>query len=123
MSKKQQQPVLRERVIVFEHDGYNCDILPVTDRNESRILAGDMSIPVEDVTTWISPHGRVYVLRAPQWYINETKHLAAVEMSTVIHQAVQYQRPGAASRSDIPFLRFLPWILVAALAVMWVIKP
>lgn len=120
--KKSDIPVIRERVVVLENDGQGIEILTVTSKDDERILAGDMAIPIQDVDTRISPHGRVFVLNAPTKYVDETKHLASLEMSTVIRQAVNYQRPGVASKPDSPIMKLLPWILAALMLLLWVIK-
>lgn len=123
MGKQATVSPIRERLIVLQHEGMNCDVLPVRDVDDNRILAGngEFSVPLKDVRQFISPEGRVYVLAAPDWYIDETRHLAEVEMSAVIKQAVAYQRPGSALKSGGGFLRFLPWILAVAAILLVII--
>jgi hypothetical protein len=107
---------LRERVIVLAHEGHSAEILEVVDIDHARILAGPdhqrRSIPIADVREYIAPEGRVWVLHAPDWYVQETKHLASVEMSRVIQAAVNYQRPGAASPKKNRWAILLPILLI-----------
>lgn len=110
-------------MVVLEHDHRTASILPVAHVNHERILAGDCSVPREDAREYITPEGILYVVNAPEWYIQETRHLATVEMSNVIRQTVNYQRPGAATPTGSPFLKILPWLVAAALAILWAVKP
>lgn len=115
---------IRERVVVLENDTRSADILPVIDANAERVVAGkqEMSIPLKDMKEFITPEGRLYVLSAPEWYVDETRRLAELEMSTVIGQAVNYQRPGVAAPKGNPFLKILPWILAAAMLLLYFMK-
>ncbi len=121
-NKKPSSPPIRERVILLEHDGHSVEILPALEVNHERILTPGHVIPYEDVTEYISPEGRVYVVHAPEVYLQETKHLAMVEMSTVIRQTVNFQRPGAATRPEGNFLKILPWLLAGASLLMLILK-
>ncbi|SDW82266.1 hypothetical protein SAMN04489725_11617 [Alicyclobacillus hesperidum] len=123
MAKKEQSPI-RERLVILEHDGMTCDILPVRDVGHDRILAGsgEVSVPMKDVKQFISPEGRVYVAHVPEWYINESKHLAEVEMATVINQAVNYQKPGTVTSRPSNFLLWFPWILAVFAIIFAILK-
>lgn len=124
--RKEQTPILRERVVIIDAETPECEILPVLDINEERILAagmdGNRSIPFVDAVQKISPEGKVYVLYASDQYVQETKHLAMVERNTVIREAVNYQRPGTVERKTPGLLRFLPWSLVGLVLILWVTK-
>lgn len=111
-----------ERVVILEQNGISADILPVIDIDAERVATPKQNIPIEDLKEYITPEGRLFVLHAPEWYIQETKHLARVEMSHVISQMVQFQKPGAAKRDSGVFLKILPWIVAALFLVMFFIK-
>ncbi len=124
MRKAQEaMPAVRERLVMLEHEHRTASIFPVAHVNHERIMAGDLSVPREDAREYISPEGIVFVVNAPEWYVQETRHLATVEMSNVIRQTVNYQRPGAATPTGSPFLKILPWLVAAALAILWAVKP
>lgn len=115
---------IRERLILLNQDEATCDILPVRSFDNERILAGDSdySVPIKDVKQFISPVGRVFIVNAPDWYVNEAKHLAEVEQATVIAQAVNYQKPGSVSAKSGGLMAFLPWILMALAIVFALLK-
>ena len=123
MRKKQPaiSPIV-ERVVILEKDGVSADIVPVLEIDSERIATPEHNIPVEDVKEFITPEGRLFVLNAPEWYVQETKHLARVEMTHVINQMVQFQKPGAAKRDAGLFLKLLPWVIAALILVMFVLK-
>lgn len=119
VKKRELVSPIKERLVILEHDGSRAEVLPVAEVNEDRILAGEYSVPIEDVKQFISPEGRVYVLSAPDWYVNESRHLQAVEMSTVIKQSVAYQRPGTQQHgSGAAGLKWVAWVLVGVVAVI-----
>ena len=108
--------------MILEKDGVSADIVPVLEIDAERIATPDHNIPIEDVKEYITPEGRLFVLHAPEWYVQETKHLARVEMSHVISQMVNFQKPGAAKRDPGLFLKLLPWIAAAFALVMFIMK-
>ena len=124
MLRKRQPEVspIVERVVILEKDGVSADIVPVLEIDAERIATPDHNIPIEDVKEYITPEGRLFVLHAPEWYVQETKHLARVEMSHVISQMVNFQKPGAAKRDPGLFLKLLPWIAAALALVMFIMK-
>lgn len=115
----ERRQIVKDRVVILEHDGRMAEILTVEDINEERILIPGYSIPWQDTKEYISPEGRVFVVNAPEDYIKETKHLASVEMSTVIKHAVQYERM---KPEKVEFSKFMPWIVVLLMAFMLVVK-
>ncbi len=124
MLKKKNEgiPQIHERVVVLEKDGYSADILPVIAIDHERIATADHSIPLEDVREYITPEGRIFVLHAPEWYVQETKHLARVEMSEIVGQMVQFQKPGAAKSEPGLFMRLLPWVIAGAAILFYFMK-
>jgi hypothetical protein len=108
-----------DRLVILEHDGRLCEVLDVEDVNEDRILAPGYSVPTQDVKEYISPRGRVFVLHAPEEYIEETKHLAAVEQNTVIRHAIQYERMTPA-KADMG--KMMPWLLIGLLLILVVFR-
>ena len=70
MRKKQPaiSPIV-ERVVILEKDGVSADILPVLEIDSERIATPEHNIPVEDVKEFITPEGRLFVLNAPEWYV------------------------------------------------------
>lgn len=120
VKKREVVSPIRERLILMDQDNATCDVLPVRDIGNERILAGngDYSVPVKDAKQFISPQGRVFIVNAPDWYVKEAKHLAEVEQATIIAQAVNYQKPGTVAAKSGGFMTFLPWIL-AVLAVVF----
>ncbi|WP_157788976.1 hypothetical protein [Rhodococcus rhodochrous] len=91
--KKEQQPAVRDRVIVFDKDKRTVEILPVEAQNEERVMAGEKSIPLADLELFLSSKGRVYVVNAPTEYLEATENLARVEKNTIIRQIAQYKKP------------------------------
>lgn len=110
---------VRDRVVILEKDGRLCEIHDVEDINEERILVPNHSIPWVDINEYMSPEGRVFVLHAPEEYVEETKHLAAVEQSTVIKHAVQYEKM-APEKTDLG--KVIPWILVGLSLLLMFLK-
>lgn len=110
---------VRDRVVILEHDGRLAEVLDVEDINEDRVLAPGYLIPIKDAKEYISPSGRVFVVNAPKEYIQETKHLATVEMATVIRHAVQYERM-VPEKTDIG--KLMPWIIVVILLLAVIFK-
>lgn len=125
MGKTTEEPSLNTRIVIFNHDTRDAEILPVLDVDDERIFAsgpeGERSIPFVDATAYITAHGKLYVINAPTFYVQELKHLATVEMSRVIRAAVDYQRPGAAAK-DIGWFKYLPWVAVLLFAILWMVK-
>lgn len=117
-------PPISERLIVLNHDDATCDIHTIDNFDSERILAGhsEISIPFKDAKQYISPLGRVFIVNAPEWYVTEAKHLAEVEQATVIAQAVNYQKPGAATSKPGGLMTFLPWILVVFAIIFALVK-
>lgn len=110
---------VRDRVVILEQNGKLCEIHTVEDINEDRILVPYHSIPWEDVTEYMSPEGRVFVLHAPEEYIQETRHLASVEQATVIRHAIQYEKM---SPDKFEIGKLMPWIAILVMAILLVVK-
>jgi hypothetical protein len=109
----------RDRVVIFESDGNLCEILDVTDINEDRIAAPYHSIPWPDVKEYISSEGRVFVVNAPSDYVQETRHLAAVEQATVIKHAIQYEK---IHPEKFDLTRLMPWLLLVISFIALAVK-
>jgi len=126
MSRLKQSEPMVERLVILEHGGKTAEILNVRDIDHQRLLAespeGERVIPLQDLEFWVTREGRLWVLNAPETFIQETKHLAMVENALVIGQAVQYQRPGAAMAKKSTFTTILPWMLVLAALLFAIMK-
>lgn len=110
---KTTKQTVKDRVIIFDHERRTCEILPVDERNEERIIAGNKSIPLADLQLTLSPQGRVYVLNAPTWIIQATENLARVEKNTIIRQIAQYNKKDEKQGIN--------WMNIAVIAVMAII--
>lgn len=111
-AKKQQ--TTKDRVVIFDHEQKTCEIIPVEERNEERIVAGDKSIPLADLDLTLSKQGRVYVLNAPTQYIQSAENLARVEKNTIIRQIAQYhKREDESPRTN--------WLQIALIGLMGII--
>lgn len=93
LKREQQPPAVRDRVIVFNPEKRTAEIYNVEAQNEERVMAGEKSIPLSDLSLFLSSKGRVYVLNAPTDYIEATENLARVEKNTIIRQIAQYKKP------------------------------
>lgn len=93
LRREQDQPTVRDRVIVFDQDKRTAEILMVEAQNEERVMAGEKSIPLADLELFLSSKGRVFVVNAPTTYIEATENLARVEKNTIIRQIAQYKKP------------------------------
>lgn len=124
--RREEGPALTERLVILDRDTPQCEILPVLDVDELRLLArgvdGDVAVPLKDLRLKISSEGRVYVLMATEDYIQETAHLAMVERSVVLRNAVNYQKPGAVDRPPGLLMRLLPWVAAATFMIFWIAK-
>ncbi|MCL6528299.1 MAG: hypothetical protein K6T57_15675 [Thermaceae bacterium] len=121
-ASRAQAPQILDRVVILEHEGRTAEVLPIQEIDAERIVAPGHVIPRKDARQYITPRGTLWVLSAPSWYVDETRHLAEVEMASVIRQAVNYQRPGAARPAQPRWASVLPWILAAVLAVLVVLR-
>ncbi len=93
LKKNNNQPIIRDRLIIFDEDNKTCEILAVEEENEEIVRAGNKTVPKADLTLTLSKQGRVYVLRAPQKIVQLTEHLRRVEMNTIVRQITQYKKP------------------------------
>jgi hypothetical protein len=119
-------PSPRDFLVLMNGETKQAEILQIADIGPERILAqgadGVRSIPYVDTTLFNGPDGRIFVTNASDKYVQETKHLAQVEMSTIIREAVQYQRPGAAVERDPLWMKIFPWVAVVIVIILWLVK-
>lgn len=120
LSKKNQQPVIRDRVIVFDDEAKTCEILPVEEENEEVVRTANKTFPRQDLTLTLSKAGRVYVFRAPSRIIELTEHLAKVERNTIIRQIAQYKRPFEETKVD--WFKFIVISVLAVIAIVGAVK-
>lgn len=115
--RKEPQPATRDRVIIFDQDKRNVEILAVSEANEERVLAGNKTIPTADLQLNLSKQGRVWVLNAPTAYIEATENLARIERSTIIRQLAQYNKP----REEIKGINWMNIALIAGLVIVAIV--
>jgi hypothetical protein len=81
-----------ETLIVLSEDG-TAEILPVADKNEERILAGqdgEIAVPIGDLMKYNGKRGRIWVYPSTIDNITDCHRIANLEQSTVLKQITHY---------------------------------
>jgi hypothetical protein len=117
LGTKPKQEVYRDTLVIMSNDG-TADIVPVTDKDEDRILGGieqEYSVPTEDVTSLTGPRGRIFVYPSTIENIVDCQRIARLEKSTVLRQITQYEPPIDNEIKTFDFNKYLPWIIILVL--------
>lgn len=123
MITKQQQPEVRDTLVVIKDDG-TSDICKVKEINHERLLAQgetEYSIPNGDVRTYISKRGRVFLLAADVDYVADCKRLAELEKSTIFRDLAEYEPP-ILPEPKAELSKYIPWIVVVIFGFMLCVK-
>jgi hypothetical protein len=114
MKKQPIQPMMKDRVIVFNEEERTCEILSITEENEEVVRTGSKTFPKTDLTLTLSKTGKVYVLRAPTKIIELTEHLSQVEKNTIMRQIAQYTKP----MEELHKPNIMQFVLIGALVIV-----
>jgi hypothetical protein len=115
----------RDRVVIIDQNG-TADIAIVYDREDNALYAEsdteDYAVPLADVTAFVGPHGRIYLMNADSDYVADSKRLAALEKSIVLRHVTHFAKPPVEEGGGLNMKKILMYVGLFALIMIAIFK-